>query len=378
VPPEPLLSRCIVIPLVRSSDREKTQKQPRGRTWDSEAAKLRRALWDWALHSLAKAGDVEDWVTENESELLGRALDPWIAPLVAAKLLEDAGVDGLYERIRELALAYQEEELVSPDLTTYVVAAIAVLYHESGITDINGINGIKLFGASEVAKKAQQLLEANDQDPDWVSSHKVGRRLAKLRLYKTKTTRGQRKWVIGRSVLENLLATYPQARRLFQDFVELNGLNVRNATFADQNNVFNANAKKSPPLFYSHDINATNATNATFTDKKRVSESPLMPPAQNHNVRNATSGDQKGVSVCRGVVCPNCRAELPPGNWLKCPECGTELKKVSSTSRISRCISCGRKRELNKLSLCDECQAKTLSSPPMKQEGGEDCMRKEG
>jgi len=322
VPPEPLLSRCIVVPLVRSSNRTKTQRQPRGRNWDAKVARLRRALWDFCLRNLAKVGDVEEWVTESESELLGRALDPWIAPLVAAKILEDAGVQGLYDRIRNLALAYQGEELTAPDLTTYVVAAIAVLDYESGVTDINGVNGIKLLSASEVEKKVKELLESDDQDPDWVSARKVGRRLARLRLHKIKTTRGERKWIIDRSVLQNLLTTYPQAYRLFQESVQLN---ATNATCEDQNDVSKNHLQKSPPTPDSHKLNATNATNATFTGQKQVSEFSLMPPTENLNGRNATYSDEKGISARQEVVCPHCGTKLPSGVWVACPECGKHL-----------------------------------------------------
>lgn len=325
VPPEPLLSRCIVVPLVRSSNRTKTQRQPRGRNWDAKVARLRRALWDFCLRNLAKVGDVEEWVTESESELLGRTLDPWIAPLVAAKILEDAGVQGLYDRIRNLALAYQGEELTAPDLTTYVVAAIAVLDYESGVTDINGVNGIKLLSASEVEKKVKELLESDDQDPDWVSARKVGRRLARLRLHKTKTTRGERKWIVDRSVLQNLLTTYPQADRIFQEFVKLNAVNATNATCQDQNGISKNRLKNPPPTPDSHRLNAVNATNATFADQKQVSEFPLMPPTENLNGRNATYSDGKGVSARQEVVCPHCGTKLPSGVWVACPECGNHL-----------------------------------------------------
>ena len=361
VPPEPLLSRCIVVPLVRSSDKTKTQRQPRGRNWEAKVARLRRALWDWCLHNLARVGDVEDWVTESESQLLGRALDPWIAPLVAAKLLEGAGVEGLYDRIRNLALAYQGEELTAPDLTTYVVAAIAVLNYESGVTDINGVNGIKLLSASEVEEKVRELLEADDQDPDWVSARKVGRRLARLRLHKTKTTKGERKWIIDRSVLQNLLSTYPQAYRLFQDFVQLNATNDRNATCEDLNSVSKNHPQNPSPTPHTQKLNDLNGRNATSSDQKQVSEFHLMPPTENLNGRNATFAVGNGVSFPQGFVCPNCHAEIPPGIWLKCPNCGQELNPNTLQNRVGRCVGCGKKRELNELSLCKDCEMKRLS-----------------
>jgi len=306
VPPEPLLSRCIVIPLVRSSNRDKTQKQPRGRNWEAKVARLRRGLWDFCLRNLAKVSDVEESITESESELLGRALDPWIAPLVAAKLLENAGDQGLYDRIRSLALAYQGEELTAPDLTTYVVAAIAVLDYESGTIDTNGTNGTIVASASEVTDKVKNLLEADDEDTDWVSASKVGRRLAKLRLHRTKTTGGERKWIIDRSVLQNLLTTYPQADRIFQAFVQ---------------------------------PSATSATSATSTDQKRVFEPPLVPPAENLNARSATYSDGKGISARQEVVCPHCGTELPSGGWVACPECGNHLGTNSTEPHVS-CPDC--------------------------------------
>ena len=363
VPPEPLLSRCIVVPLVRSSDKTKTQKQPRGRNWEAKVARLRRALWDWCLHNLARVGDVEDWVTESESQLLGRALDPWIAPLVAAKLLEDAGVQGLYDRVRNLALAYQGEELTAPDLTTYVIAAIAVLNYESGVTDVNGVNGVKLLSASEVEEKVRELLEADDQDPDWVSARKVGRRLAKLRLHKTKTAKGERKWIIDRSTLQNLLSTYPQAYRLFQDFVQLNATNDRNATFQDQNDASENHPQNPSPTLHTQKLNDLNGRNATSSDQKQVPEFHLMPPTENLNDRNATFAVGKGASGPNVVVCPHCGTEVPiiSKQVVACPECGYKLDLNPSQNRIGRCVGCGEKRELNELSLCTDCEMKRLS-----------------
>jgi len=361
VPPEPLLSRCIVIPLVRSSDKTKTQRQPRGRNWEAKVARLRRALWDWCLRNLSKVGDVEEWVTESESELLGRALDPWIAPLVAAKLLEDAGVEGLYDRIRNLALAYQGEELTAPDLTTYVVAAIAVLDYESGTTDTMDTNGTIVVGASQVTEKVKDLLEADDQDPDWVSASKVGRRLARLRLHKTKTTKGERKWIINRSVLQNLLTTYPLAHRLFQEFVQLSAVSATSATCEDQNDVSENRPQNPSPTLHTQKLSAVSATSATSTDQERVSELPLVPPDKTNSVRSATFAVGNGVFFPQGFVCPNCRAEIPPGVWQKCPNCGLELNPNTSQNRVGRCVGCGQKRELNELSLCKDCEIKRLS-----------------
>lgn len=361
VPSDPLLSRCIVVPLVRSSDSAKTQRQPRGRNWEAKVARLRRALWDWCLHTLAKASDMEEWVVESETKLLGRALDPWIPPLVAAKLLENAGVQGLYSRIRNLALAYQGEELTAPDLTTYIIAAIAVLDYESGTTDTNDTNGTIAVGASRVAEKVKDLLEADDEDTDWVSASKVGRRLAKLRLRKTKTARGERKWIIDRSTLQNLLSTYPQAHRLFQEFVQLSAVSATSATYEDQNEV-SENHPPNPPLTpRTQKFSATSATSATSNDQKRVSELPLVPPTENLSVRSATFADGNSISVRRGVVCPYCGTELPPGTWVACPECGHELNLNSSQNRIGRCILCGKKTVLNEKSICRGCENESLA-----------------
>jgi hypothetical protein len=77
LPGETLESRSIVIPLVRSADKDKANSDALNPLhWPCDHKSLIDDLWSLALTCLAKMPAYEDHVN-RESELMGRALEPW-------------------------------------------------------------------------------------------------------------------------------------------------------------------------------------------------------------------------------------------------------------------------------------------------------------
>jgi hypothetical protein len=129
LPHDTLESRTIVIPLIRSIDAEKANKDPLNPVdWPVRRSQLIDDLWSSALEHLATMPRYEAEINET-SGLVGRTLEPWRPILAVAKWLQDQGQEGLYERMSELATQYQtaKRDIVTDTTTTQVIEAIIEL-----------------------------------------------------------------------------------------------------------------------------------------------------------------------------------------------------------------------------------------------------------
>ena len=194
--------------------------------------KLIDDLWALGLTNLVNMHAYDKWVGEN-SRLIGRNLQPWRAILAVAKWLEDCGLNDLYQRIEQVAVAYQSErpDLETSDLTVLVIRAICSLIKDkiqpsstnlnnsNDISDMNDISDIMkaipdndwVFFSSRIAERTKRL--ANNEDLDFmdgeVSSRRVGRILGQLRLKKQRQAgTGHRQWKISWDDIEQLSSAY--------------------------------------------------------------------------------------------------------------------------------------------------------------------------
>jgi hypothetical protein len=189
--PDPVLARrTIVVPLVRSADPDRANRDPEELDhWPHDLRRLRDDLWLFGLHYLHAARDAYEATTSRE--LLGAGFEPWRPLLATAAVLEQAGVDGLVERIQSLARAYQREKVdfETPDTTRLAVLAIAELadiWTFSDVADIS-LHGdtVVRFTSGELAERVNQ--RARDEDlvddaSEYTNARKLGRVLDRLRI----------------------------------------------------------------------------------------------------------------------------------------------------------------------------------------------------
>ena len=132
--PDPILaSRTIVVPLVRTANAAKGNREVLDyKQWPHDRGALVDDLWALALANLSGMAAHEDAVN-REAPLVGRALEPWRPVLAVAHFLahaatvqHDPHLTGLYRRMTAMATSYQTERttLEGPDLVRLVVRAL--------------------------------------------------------------------------------------------------------------------------------------------------------------------------------------------------------------------------------------------------------------
>jgi len=233
MPDAVLASRTIVIPLIRTADRNKANFDPLDYSlWPHDRKVLQDELWAIGLANLPVLHDYENQVAQN-ARLRGRSLQPWKAILSIAAWLDDVDqghrlmrifiqekgqvvIGGLGRRLEEMSWRYQQEEtgeLQSSDLTLLVLQAMCKLAAaKSDIKDKSDIAASTwTFSTSQISEATQAVAENTEADIDKesITSRKVGRLLGKLRLHKTREAgRGTRQWQITQIELERWARVY--------------------------------------------------------------------------------------------------------------------------------------------------------------------------
>jgi hypothetical protein len=227
--PDPVLaSRTIIVPLIRTADPEKANADPAvARDWPIPRPVLVNDLWALALTHMADLPAHDEYVAEH-APLLGRAMEPWRAILAVAHWLTGCGVDGLYDRLTQLALAYQEErhDLETTDLTAWTIQALGNCCTKC--TNSPGAD-TELFAAapsapsvervptwilptSDVTEEVKRLLEDAQSEfkTEHITPNRIGKVLKALRLEKCeREKRGEaRKWKVTRDDLLTHFVTY--------------------------------------------------------------------------------------------------------------------------------------------------------------------------
>jgi hypothetical protein len=218
--PDPILSsRTIIVPLIRTPDPKRGNAEPLDyQLWPCDKRNLIDDLWALALGNLSLLPEFEK-VTTEESDLVGRNLDPWRAVLAIAGWLDKVGVDGLWKRMKSLSLAYQKErpELEVSDITGLTIRALCACV----VKDIKTINPMKDINSltphffdlstSSIAEKAKELAEAEELDfnLEYITPRRIGRVLGKMRFPKSRKpgTRA-RQWRVEIKDLERWTKSY--------------------------------------------------------------------------------------------------------------------------------------------------------------------------
>jgi hypothetical protein len=198
VPDTVLASRSVVVPLVRTIDRQKANSDPLeyGR-WPHDRKQLLSDLWALGLACLAELPAYDERVGA-ECALLGRALEPWRCMLAVAMWLQDRGAAGVFDRLHDLAQAYQQErrELEQVGMGRLVVQAIVNLAAdaETGVADVSVVTGVTVVSpegkaerqyqmtAGGITEAAKKVAEEEDADGDWINNRTVGKALSRLRI----------------------------------------------------------------------------------------------------------------------------------------------------------------------------------------------------
>ncbi len=223
LPDNVLASRAIIVPLVRTADKYKANADPLNPAkWPHDQRLLLNDLWALAVANLATLPAYEAQVDDNAG-MLGRNLEPWRAVLAIALWLTEHGVTGLYERLHQLAQDYTQKErpaLERSNLTALVIRALCQCTGAS-IASIPSISSIRMEkGNTPIAKcwtlttadiTAAAITLAQDGDSegetDHITSKRVGRILARLRLEKDPDT-SIRAWKLTADQLARLIIAF--------------------------------------------------------------------------------------------------------------------------------------------------------------------------
>ncbi len=198
VPDAVLASRSVVVPLVRTIDRQKANSDPLeyGR-WPHDRKKLLSDLWALGLASLPDLPAYDERVGA-ECALMGRTLEPWRAILAVALWLQERGAAGLFDRLHTLAQSYQSErrELEQTGIGRFVAQALLRLAGdaERGVTVVTDVTVITVVSSEGKAERQYQMTvsaitaatklaaEEEDADGDWINNRTVGKALSRMRL----------------------------------------------------------------------------------------------------------------------------------------------------------------------------------------------------
>ncbi len=197
--PDPILaSRTIVVPLIRTLDRYRANADPLDpSTWPCDRRALLDDLWALALANLAQLPACDARVGQ-EAPLVGRALEPWRALLAVALWLDEHGVPGLWQRMCDLALAYQAErpELETGDLTALVIQALV----RCAVCAVSGANAVNreiprelTLSTSSITGACKEIACAleMDIDPEHLGVRRVGRILGRMRWRAERSSRAK-------------------------------------------------------------------------------------------------------------------------------------------------------------------------------------------
>lgn len=192
-PDDVLHSRSIVIPLVRTGDAARANRDPaKTHRWPCDFRQLIDDLWALGLWLLPEAAKTWDELDE-ELGTVGRELEPWRASLATARLIERHGVPSLEADVREVMQNYFEERGDSVAGDRQRATALAVVRYVEGQVRDNKDNkdnkdvftGEVAFLASDIVNTLKALASGDEEmedDCSWATAKAVGWQLSRLRL----------------------------------------------------------------------------------------------------------------------------------------------------------------------------------------------------
>ena len=209
--PDPTLaSRTIVVPLIRTIDDARANINPADYAkWPHDRNRLIDDLWALGLAYLRELPQHAQGAKEA-ARLSGRALEPWHAILGVAHWLTERGEPGLFQRMEELSVAYQQErtdlETFNPGL--FVLRALVELGSQTTAAPL-------IVTTSQIKNMVKQMTSEGDADEtedDGValSPHRIGSLLRQWRIEKRSRSggKGPRQWSVARPTLDRLATSY--------------------------------------------------------------------------------------------------------------------------------------------------------------------------
>jgi hypothetical protein len=198
-------SRSIIVPLVRSNDRERAKRNPLDyASWPCDRRPLLDDLWAMGVTHVA---EMRRWDQEAaaKSSLTGRALDVWRSILAVALWLQEAhGVKGLHERMRQLSCDYQRERGDLEAHESVLLAIRALQRMAKREPEAFEFETKTLTSCINVIAQEEDLTKP---DTPYTNSNRVGWILRKLR-FKKADDRCSRKWKTTKTDLQNIAETY--------------------------------------------------------------------------------------------------------------------------------------------------------------------------
>ena len=250
--PDPVLgSRSIVVPLIRSGDRDKANADPSDvRKWPEDRRVLLDDIWHTTLAHIAHLGQHEASI-DGLTRVTGRNAEPWRALLSVAHWLDAEDTDGrlqrdapdglhlrdvpaesngaqlcgLFARLEALSWSYQTErpELELNDMTLLVIRAMYQCTNVANVTNDREAPPFFTCTSAQIREAFDTIAEDEDIDIGWMSkpqdsveqaerkrSQRIGHVLRALRLTRVPRARGDRSrtWQIKPEELDALRRSY--------------------------------------------------------------------------------------------------------------------------------------------------------------------------
>ena len=207
LPDEVLASRTIIVPLVRSIDDKRANADPLDSVlWPTDRQGLIDDLWALGVANLPMLRQIEAKAVAL-ARLSGRNLEPWRAILAVALWLQEAhGVDGLFERMEPLSVAYQEErtDFEVSDPTGFLVLALWDLLERGG----QKVQELETSAITGTVNNLARDASLTSPDESFTNPKRVGKLLSRLRFTKATSGKSRRRWRITREDVEAVARSY--------------------------------------------------------------------------------------------------------------------------------------------------------------------------
>lgn len=202
IPDGALVTRTIILPLVKSLDPKKQDNVMAYERWPHDRGMLIDDLWSLALTNLGAMRGFDEQVP-LKAKLMGRSLEPWRALLAVALWLDRSGCQNLWSRLHALALAYQNEgqELDATNLTVLTVRALwnLVARQEDWEVlhgwEVSSQDGRVFLKSAAIAAEVLQIIE-NEDIPvkrEAITPNAIGWKMKRLRFKQHDREPGTRK-----------------------------------------------------------------------------------------------------------------------------------------------------------------------------------------
>jgi hypothetical protein len=210
LPNDTLGSRSIIVPLVRSGDPKRAKANPLDpEDWPCDRRRLVDDLWALGLAHLPELA-AHDRQAASAANLAGRNLDPWRPVLAVAHWLQQRHrVDGLFDRLEKLSVAYHQNEVNEYEDADATRVLCRVLLD---LSTNEGSDGEVIVRPAEVAARMNALAtEENLCEPDkpFTTARRVGWLLKRQRFRRPRDRSEKGKlWALTREEIVQAASAY--------------------------------------------------------------------------------------------------------------------------------------------------------------------------